>query len=219
MKLLKWVALIMALLPLSCATRLKTPSNASTLDDIHSIVFGRAEVLMDGEPLDLKGGSFLRLKEMMIHISPYVSDEAINQNKFLPGKYCFKIKSDHDGCFAFVVPPGKYYFVEFDYLGLLPFAPTVGVRTYMPIEGKVPNPYLMTFDVPPNHAVNLGTIRQEFRTLTDNLLYYKFEYTIEYTNNYGPALKWFMESNGNLKDKISKGITETRPVSFNGHKE
>jgi len=212
-KPLKLVVLFMAILPLSCATILHPPSNSTSLDDSHSIVFGKVEVTMDGQPIDLKSDSLLNPKEMVIHISPYVSDEAINQNEFKPGKYCFKVHGDQDGCFAFVVPSGKYYFVEFDYLGILPFKSTVGARTYMPINGKVENPYLMTFEAPPNRAVNIGTIKNEFHPLVANLFYSKYEYQISYTNDYEAAQKWFLESNGNLKDKISEGVTETRPVS------
>jgi hypothetical protein len=126
------------------------------------------------------------------------------------------VTDDEDGYFVCALPPGKYYFVELDYLGVLPLSDrdTVGIRTYMPVHGLVAHPYLLTFDVPPGRAAYIGTLRHEFEVLRDNWFESKAEYTISFTNEFDTAREWFLKSNGNLKDDIVVGTTEMRPISL-----
>lgn len=212
---MKFGVLILAVLPLSCATMLHPPDSSFTLSSTNSIIFGKDEVICDGQPVEYKGTIMLVEKSIVHHISPYVSDEAINKNRLVAGRYAFRVTDEEGGYFDYAVPPGKYYFVELDYIGVLPLFDqgAVGIRTYMPIHGRVAHPYLLTFDVPPGRAVYIGTIRHEFEVLRDNWFGFKAEYTISFTNEFDAAREWFLKSHASLKDDVVVGTNETRMIS------
>lgn len=213
------IILLITMMSMSCAaTLLKSPNSSFNLDDNNSIIFGKAEVVFDGQSIDYKGTSYLVKKTIMHHISRYVSDEEINNNKWKAGEYAFSVTSDKDGYFAFAVPPGKYYFVEFDYIGVLPDVDYFGVRTYMSIKGEVKKPYLMSFDVPPNRAVYIGTIRHEFHTIEKSWVHFKAGYVIDVVENYEVAKKWFLESNRNLVEYLIDGVAEKTPIHITDNK-
>jgi hypothetical protein len=177
-------------------------------------IFGKDVVICDGKPVEYQGTYALLKKAIVHHFSPYVSDEDINKNKFVAGKYAFRVTDDQGGYFECAVPPGKYYFVELDYFGVIPGSDTLGIRTYMPIHGRVTNPYLMTFDVPPGWAVYIGTIRHEFEVLRNNWVEFQVSYTISFTNDFDAAREWFLKSNESLKDEVVVGTTEMHPISL-----
>lgn len=212
-KLFRIIILLMTIMSMSCAaTLLKSPDSSFTLDDRTSIIFGKAEVILDGQSIDYKGTSYLVKKTIMHHIGRYISDEEINKNKWKAGEYAFPVVNDKDGYFAFAVPPGKYYFVEFDYVGVLPDVDHFGVRTYMPIQGEVKKPYLITFDAIPNRAVYIGTLRHEFHTIINNWFLFRAKYLIDVVNDHDVAQKWFMESNRNLEMYIVEGVAKEAPI-------
>ncbi len=204
----------MAMMSMSCAaTTLKSPDSSFNLDGNNSIIFGKAEVILDGQLIDYRGTSYLVKKTIVQHISRYVSDELINKSKWKAGEYAFSVTRDKDGYFAFAVPPGKYYFVFFAYVGVLPDVDTMAVSTYMPFsKGEVKKPYLITFDVLPNRAVYIGTIRHEFHTIAKSWVHFKAEYLIDVANNNDAAKKWFLESNGNLGEYIVEGVAKRTPI-------
>lgn len=199
---------------LSCApaTLLKSPDKSFVLDENNSIIFGKDEVILDGQPVDYKGTSYLVAKKIVHHIGRYISDEDIIKNKWKAGEYAFPVTYDKDGYFAVVLPPGKYYFVEFDYVGVLPDIDNFGVRTYMPISGDVYNPCLLTFDAIPNNAVYIGTIKHRFHTIEKNLFYTKVAYRFDISSNIESAKKWIIESARNLENCIVEGITTKTPL-------
>jgi hypothetical protein len=211
------------MLSLSCATLLHPPKSSYSLDSKNSIIFGRDDVIFNGESIKYNGPHFILKQSIVHHISRYVSDEAINKNLWKPGEYSFTVTGDQDGYFTFAVPPGKYYFVEFDYVNVLPADATdlIWVRTYMPtraFQKPYSEPYLMTFDVPPNRAVYIGTIRHEFHTIDNNLFYFKADWTINISNDFDSAQKWFLKSNGQFENDIVQETTETKLISINEQK-
>jgi TonB family protein len=212
--ILKFGVLILAVLPLSCATMVQPPDSSFKPDSNNSIIFGKDEVICDGKPVDYQGRYALVKKSIVHFFSRYVSDETVNQNKFVAGQYAFRVTDEQGGYFVCTVPPGKYYFVELDYIGVIPGSDTMAVRTYMPINGWVRNPYLMTFDVPPGRAVYIGTIRHDFHVLKNNWAGFQANYTISFTNDFDAAREWFLKSNGSLKDDVVVGTTERRPISL-----
>jgi hypothetical protein len=205
--------MFIAILPLSCATKLHPPNGSFSMAGNNSVIFGKVEVTINDLPTGYNGDSLLDPKFILMHISRYISDETINKNPWKAGEYFFKVNYDQAGYFAVVVPPGKYYFVEFDYCGIIPGMPMIGARTYMPIKGVVKNPYLMIFDVPPDHAVYIGTIKNEFHPTVSNLFYHEVEYTVGYAEDYVAAQKWFLKSNPALNENIVEGVTEIKPIS------
>ncbi len=157
-KVFRLIIIILAVLPLSCATRLTSP--LSRLDDTHSIVFGKIEVTADGQPIYYDSPVTAPKNPdpvVQCHISHYVSDAKLNKDMFKPGEYSFRTVVNQDGYFSFLIPPGKYYFVELDYSYVFSSDPNIGARTYM---NK--NPFLMTFDAAPDKAVYIGTIQNNF---------------------------------------------------------
>lgn len=76
----------------------------------------------------------------------------------------------------------------------------------------------MTFDVPTNQAVYIGTIRHEFHMIDNNWFYFKGDYIIDFTNDFGPAQKWFLKSYGRFETNIVQGASESRVISITDKK-
>jgi hypothetical protein len=148
----------------------------------------------------------------MTHISPYVSDTTLNRNLWKAGKYAFKVPVTNDGYFSCVIPPGNYYFVEFDFFNLFDAAPDLGFRTYTEHWWQSTIPYLMTFDVPADHAVYIGTILYHFNTKWDNWFSMKGSLFIDTTNDFADAKTWFLKSNHRFETNIVEGLVETREL-------
>jgi hypothetical protein len=187
---------ILAALPLSCATFLPPLQNRSSLNDKTSIVFGRMEILDNGDPIHFKASRTFLDGLMMCHVSRYVSNQKLNRNRFVSGEYAFKATLGKDGYFSFPIPPGKYYFVELDYIYALPDEPNIGVRTY---KGK--SPFLMTFEALPNRAVYIGTIQNDYDAQWGNWLP-ETTIAINITNNFADAKNWFLKSNPQFQTNV-----------------
>jgi hypothetical protein len=210
--------IIVVMITMSCATVLKPLDEHSfDLDNTNSIIFGKAEFVLDGQILDYKGTSLLLENSIIHHISRYTSDEKISQNKWAPGEYSFGVTGDSKGYFAFALPPGKYYFVELIYRGIIPDVKGgLALRTYMPIlGGVVKKPYLITFDVPPNSAVYIGTIIHEFKTAEKSSVPFKAAYEINVVEDFENAKKWFLRSRGKVDGRIIENIAIRSPYLYN----
>ncbi|HSY42648.1 MAG TPA: hypothetical protein VK811_01980 [Candidatus Acidoferrum sp.] len=188
--------LILVALPLSCATRLPPPQNLSSLNDKNSIVFGKMEVLDNGDPIHFKTSRTFLDGLMMCHVSQYVSNQKLNRDLLVAGQYAFKVALDNDGYFSFLIPPGKYYLVELDYVYVFPDEPSVGIRTY---QGK--SPFLMTFDALPNRAVCIGTIQNDYDAQWGNWLL-KRSLSISVTNDFADTKNWFLKSNPKFETNV-----------------
>lgn len=201
---------ILVVLPLSCATRLPPPQNLSSLNDKNSIVFGKMEVAVDGDPIHYKTSrTFLDgpAPAVQCHISRYVSIQKLNRHMFMPGEYDFRVVVDKDGYFSFLIPPGKYYFVELEYPYVFPDNFNAYARTYM---GK--SPFLMTFDALPNRAVYIGTIQNDYDAQWGNWLL-KTTLSISITNNFADAKNWFLKSNPKFETNVVEEKLKISPLS------
>jgi hypothetical protein len=201
--------LLAAMLPLSCATpHLQPVNNLSKLDGTNSIIFGKIECWKN-DKLMVKQAQKYSDPTMMFHISRYVSDASLNTNLWKAGEYCFEVPvfkgGIKDGYFSFVVPAGKYYFVELDYFNFFAANPIVGMRTY---SGK--QPVLMIFDAPANQAVYIGTLRNRFNVLHDNLLFYEVAMKADVANDFEDATNWFLKSNPRFETNVVEGIVKIR---------
>jgi hypothetical protein len=205
LKHLRFTLLIAALLPLSCATKLPPPKGVSSLNEKNSIVFGKMEVTVDDKLVDPKPSIFHPF--MQCFISPYISNDKLNRHRFLSGKYCFAPPVSRNGYFSFVIPPGKYYFVEFDYVWLFDGKPSLGVRTYM-----LHNPFCITFDVPANHAAYIGTIRNDFDDEWVSPIFFEAQLTVGVTNQFQEAKEWFSKSYPGLETNAVEREIEIRPL-------
>jgi hypothetical protein len=206
----RFVILIAAMLPLSCATSLKPAKSLPKLDDRNSIIFGKIEVWKNGKPMAKPYETFLDPDPLILnHISRYVSDASLNRNKFVAGEYAFPVRIFKDGYFAWAIPPGEYYFVEFDYCGIFNAAPLEYLRTYMG-NGT---PFLMTFDVPADKAVYIGTIRHDIHAKWDNLFFFKGTITINSVDNFEEAREWFLKLNQRFGTNVVDGGLKIRDLS------
>jgi hypothetical protein len=221
MCLLKIAAgLFLAISCSSCASFLHDPKDASQVKNCDSIIFGKDEITFNNKPMDYRGRELFVKKMIIHHISPFVSLDAINRNPWLPGKYAYKVTDDDDGYFAFAAPAGKYYYVELDYIYILSEFPSFGLRSYMKIGGimghEVPHPFIMTFDVPTNSAVYIGTMKQDFHQLTTNWLTAdKYHIMISVTNDFPAAKKWFLDSNKDNGKNIVEQIVDINNITNN----
>jgi hypothetical protein len=197
---------IAALLPLSCATRLPPPPKGiSSLNERHSVVFGKIEVTVDDALLDPNPSIYH--PGVQCFVSPYISTDKLNRNLFLPGKYCFALPINPDGYFSFVIPPGKYYFVEFDYYWLFDGKPSLGVRTYMSHD-----PFFITFDVPAGRAAYIGTIRNDFDAEWTTPTFFKAQMSVGVTNQFQEAEEWFAKSCPALATNAVEREIRIRPL-------
>lgn len=213
-KILRFTILLAAMLPLSCATFLPPTNNLSKLDETNSVIFGTLEVLNHDKPMAKPFETFLDPDPiLMIHVSPYVSDTALNKNLWKAGKYAFKVPVFKDGHFSCVIPPGKYYFVEFDFFDFFDAKPIIGFRTYTGHWWQNVTPYLMTFDVPADRAVYIGTIRFHFYTQWNNWFAFKGSLFIDSTNDFAEAREWFLKSDPQFGTNIIESVVETRELS------
>jgi hypothetical protein len=202
----RFFVLIAALLPLSCVTQLPPPKGLSSLNDKSSIVFGKIEVRVDDELIDEPSRSIFHPR-MQCLISPYISNDKLNRNRFRNGKYAFVTAINKNGYFSFVIPPGKYYFVELEYIWLFSVEPSLDVRTYMSKQ-----PFCMTFDVPANRAVYIGTILNDFQPDLDNPLLFKTGISVAVTNNFQESKNWFLKSNPELETNIVERDINITPL-------
>lgn len=205
-----FIVLLAAMLPLSCATPLQPVNGRFQLSQTNSIIFGEIECWKNNK-LMLKPAQNYSDPSIVCHISRYISDASLNTNLWKPGDYFFKVpvfkNGSKDGCFSAVIPPGKYYFVEIDYLNFFE-KPVIGMRTY---TGK--QPVLMTFDALPNQAVYIGMLRNRLNTLHDNLFYFEVAMQIDVTDEFEDATNWFLKSNQRFETNVVDGTAEMRPLS------
>jgi hypothetical protein len=231
-QLLTMGVLVITAMTASCSTAvlLKSHENSFILSDDRSIIFGKVDFVHNGLTIGFKGKS-----RLTHHISRFNSYEELNRSPLKAGEYAFVITSDNDdGYFAYVLPPGKYYFVEFVYSGDLPPFFT-GIRTYHSIMGwTMIKPFVITFDVPPNSAVYIGTIRHEFiipengggraaaaitPDFNTTLAFFQTQIgkgggraaaAITIVNDFGNAKKWFLKSREKLDGYVVESIAQVQ---------
>ena len=201
----RFFALISVLLPLSCATRLPPPKGLSSLNDRSSIVFGKIEVRAGDKLIDPKPPIFHPVMQCII--SQRTSNDNINKNPFKDRTYAFKVVMNKNGYFSFVIPPGRYYFAEFQYFWLFSGRNALSVRTYM-----LKNPYCMSFDVPANRAVYIGTILNDFEMERHTPFFFQTGISIGTTNNFQEARNWFLNSNPGLETNIVERDINITPL-------
>ena len=206
----RYVILLAALLPLSCATFLPPADKASKLDDKNSIIFGKVELFINDKPIDISARGFLDPDPVVIsHMSRYGSDASLNKNRFMPGEYAFRSHPSKDWYFSRAIPPGRYYFAMFSYLWIFESEPAFDLRTYT----RTKTPYLMTFEVSTNQAVYIGTLRHNFHTTRDNWFSVKGTVSIDSTNEFEETRKWLLKSNPQFESNIVENPLQIRTPS------
>ena len=150
------VAVTCGFLLSSCASTPPSLDPATKLPDGQGVVLGRAVTTFNGSPTQLP-------KELiMMHVSPYLGDDELARNYYAAGKWALRTGTSSDGYFMSILPAGKYYFVEFDYL-YSSLGRMIGFRSYMNIPSATAHrPSVWTFEVLPGKVTYIGTMKHNF---------------------------------------------------------
>lgn len=209
----KRILIFVLLLSLCCCATLLRPASKNKIPDQESaIIFGKSVFFHNGRPIQYKGSWYLTKKSITLHISEYDGIDKLNENAFLPGEYAYRVSYDEEGYFAFSIAPGTYYFVEFAYWGIIPDSSNnaVGARTYADLPGtSTDQPYVITFEVAPNSANYIGTIKHSFNTsrLVPGLVS-EYKYEISIIDKYENAKRWANETGFIFNDHLVKSMAK-----------
>ena len=207
MNLLRNIVFIISLMLTSCvATKLKSPDVSYVIDEKNSVIVGKADVIYMGRKTDYSGKYLLFKKGIIHHISQFTSIEELNRSAFVAGDYSFWVTYEDNGYFVFALPPGIYYFVEFDYLYVI----SAGIETFRTyadfpfltknIDNK--NPLVITFEILPNSVTYIGTIKHTVNRYSRRNIHY----WIEIVDEHEDAIKWFVNSNDKTESDMIKNI-------------
>jgi hypothetical protein len=208
---LVWVVLVMAIAAMlsGCATELPAPNPGFELNDQKSVVFGRAQFILNGHLLALDDATEKYQAQIITHVGSFAGLQALERNPWSPGKWAFRAITNKGGYFAITLPPGRYYIVEFSYLKL---GPLVGLRTYMPILDIKPiKPFVTTFTVVPGQATYIGTMRHIMNdTTTDatRLITWELEIVDE-----TPELTTWVRKEYPALERLSTVLAEKLPAN------
>lgn len=70
----------------------------------------------------------------------------------------------------------------------------------------------MTFDVPANRAVYIGTILNDFQPDLSNPFLFKTGISVGVTNNFQEAKNWFLKSNPGLETNVVERDISITPL-------
>lgn len=194
----------------SCASMAKPPQKDFLPTGEKSIVFGRATFYHNDKLTPYDGSIALISDGVILHMTRYVSDHETNQNRHSAGEIGLRVTYDHQGHFAFTIPPGRYYIFEFVYSGVIPDVNLMGFRSYQDtrwIKAPVPK-FLCVIDVLPNQANYAGTIQTDFRTFA-NEPNRKFQISIK--DDYESARGWLLTQHPQLSEVTKKALIQTKP--------
>jgi hypothetical protein len=188
----------------------KTPQKNFVPTAEKSVNFGRASFYYDDKLTPYDGSIALISDGVIVHISRYVADQKIDQNPYSAGEIGLRVTSDQQGHFAFSVPPGRYYVVEFVYSGVVPGVKLTGFRSYQDTRfARAPVPKLLfVFDVLPNQANYIGTIQTEFKRFASELDR-KFQISIKDDDE--STREWLVMQHPQLSNVIQKNLIQTKP--------
>lgn len=156
------IALGVALLALSgCVTRVDPVAPTFVPNEREGVVYGTMEFVVNGWqwPPDTRVG--LIKPEIGAEISRFQGLDELTTGSFRSGDLIIHAMVRDGGDFVAKLPVGRYYFVTFGYHGVGPDGIAVW-RTYsdMIFSGqKVDRAMLVMFDVVPNKATYIGTMR------------------------------------------------------------
>jgi hypothetical protein len=177
-----------------CATRAPTLASTAALDSSQGIVFGRLAVERDGERVVTDKYRNLLKPTVSFHLSPFEGVDKLNNNTWAPGKWHVESSLLEGGNFAIVLPAGRYYLVEFQYLDIYPgpSGQMLGVRSYVSDGGlwTTLTRSLFTFEVHPGQAIYLGNLLSQFRS-DPRTLRASFGWDFEIEDELQQSSAWF----------------------------
>lgn len=209
MNLLRNMVIVMSLVLTSCAgTTLKSPEVSYKVDKENSLIVGKADFIYNQRKTDYSGRALFVTKTIVHHLNNFTTLEELNRETFFPtADYSFEVTYDDKGYFAFVLPPGKYYFLQFDYWGIIPgrgLQSAEAFRTYMSLPGfrEIKRPYLITIEILPNSVSYIGTIKHRVNRYSRR----DYRFWIEIVDEYEDTNKWFTNSRFSTDKDLVKNI-------------
>jgi hypothetical protein len=175
------------------------------------MIYGRMELVINGNTV--QSSSAFTKTSVIVHVSHFVSDDQLNTNAFRPGEFSFRAYVTGDGRFAAKLPVGRYYCVEFAYVGV-PVGRTsmAGWRTYAEIPGEtLGRRSVVTFDVLPNKATYVGHLRHHL-DIEHSFRKDHVQFDMDLANDTGQDTAWLLEQHPGLKGATVSRLLVREPL-------
>jgi hypothetical protein len=188
-----------------CATTAPPVDTGFVPNDREGLVYGRMEFVVDGTTVPPGTRHGLIKPEVDAELSKYTGLDQLNENAWKPGEFVIRAPVSGDGHFAAKLPVGRYYFVGFTYLGAGGgHAGLAFWRTYTQIsQTHVSRPMLITFEVVPNKATYLGTVRHLVTVGSNSTTTQEFSFDLQLVDDSAAETARLLQQYSHLK-----GMTE-----------
>jgi hypothetical protein len=203
-----------AVLCSGCATPSDTIAPAFVPSEREGLIYGRMEFVVDGKTLATDAHVGLVKSNITTSVSKFSGIDKLNTSGWIPGEFQFGASASERGEFSAKLPVGRYYIVAFDYWGASPavdkqlywstYAEKMGTSLYKPT--------IITFDVLPNKATYLGTIRHLIQRDGPQQLYFDIQLADEYANSTKVFLERFPALSNAIETRAYKIETLTAPI-------
>jgi hypothetical protein len=175
------------------------------------LIYGRMEFVVNGRtlPPDARAG-FVK-PGITAHVSKYIDPGMLNKNGWKPGEFVFDAPVSSEGHFVGKLPVGKYYFVEFQYFGASTGRGNLASwRTYTETSGvRLRRPMLISFEVLPNKATYIGSLRHLVDLGSPSLTTQVFFFDLQLSNEFSNETPRLLQKYPHLKDATESHIVFT----------
>jgi hypothetical protein len=169
------------------------------------VVFGAGQIVTDGKILAADDKDALLPLQIVAHLSPFTNVDELDRT-YSHGTAAIRMYAYDKGYFAASLLPGRYYFVEFDYLNGLR---REAVRTYLSGGGVVYRAdharSVITFDVVPGKTTYIGTQQHLFRDGAS-------KWSLEIKDDFDQASAWLLSTYPNLEQSLNKQLAVILPL-------
>nr|WP_298717043.1 hypothetical protein [uncultured Steroidobacter sp.] len=173
-----------------------------------AIVFGRMEFVSNGTTLPPDTRFGLLKPQIIVHFSPLTDATVLNRSELGAAKFAVRALVSENGHFITKLPVGRYYVDTLGYFGTRGGNFT-GWRTYAPEAGK---PFLLTFDVLPNKATYLGTVRNFVWLGTQTMSRDEYSFNLGFVDERTEAEQYLLQRHPALRDSIESLPMQSRPL-------
>jgi hypothetical protein len=188
-----------------CASILTPPLEKDFApNSTQGVVFGTGQMVTDGKVWEANDKDALIPLEIVAHVSPFTNTDELDKT-YSHGMAAIRMFAYDKGNFAASLPPGRYYFVEFDYLKGLG---RMAVRTYLSsgVVYRADHALLVvTFDVVPGKATYIGAQQHLFSDEGS-------KWSLEIRDDFAQASAWLLSTHPNLEQSLNKQLAVTQPL-------
>lgn len=127
-------------------------------DGKNAIIYGRAQLLHNSQLIVYGDQKNIEQAAIVNHVSAFTSIDDLKANAAAPGKWAIVAPVSDYGYFAAQLPPGRYYFAEFEYVNQLPGLTTTRSYTDNPPSISFRHRFVATFEVEAGKATYIGEV-------------------------------------------------------------